>query len=203
MRIIKPSFKFEEFDAKKMLKRIESAGRVCYNSESNITDDSSENFVKMIIARGHESVLEHEKITCSVVCDRGISHEVVRHRIASYSQESTRYCNYKGGMVFIKPCFLEKDTVAYDMWVAIMQTCEQTYTAMINLGMTPQEARSVLPNSLKTEIVMTMNLRAWRHFFKLRIPKAAHPQMREIAIPMLKYLQKMMPVVFDDIEVCE
>lgn len=154
-------------DGAEILKRIEPAGRICYKSEDRITDESAENFVRMLIERGHESVLEHESITVRFVCDRGVSHEIVRHRIASFSQESTRYCNYSGNrfgnqITFIKPCFLDEGTGGYKLWKQAMFVAEKEYFELLNWGCTPQEARSVLPNSTKTEIVMTANLREWR-----------------------------------------
>lgn len=206
MKIISASYKIETpIDGAEMLKRIEKAGRTCYKSEDRITDESAEAFVRKLIERGHESVLEHESITVRFVCDRGISHEIVRHRLASYSQESTRYCNYSGGrfgyeITVIKPCFLKEETGAYAAWVSAMHLASISYSDMLAEGCTPQEARSVLPNSTKTEIVMTANLREWRHFLKLRTAKAAHPQMRELTVPLLKELQERIPVVFDDIQ---
>jgi thymidylate synthase (FAD) len=158
---------------------------------------------------GHESVIEHEKITVRIICDRGVTHEIVRHRIASYSQESTRYCNYSDNkfgkeITVIEPCFWDKDSkkdkIKYDTWKEALIKAEEAYLKLIELGATPQEARSVLPNSLKTEIVVTMNIREWRHFFKLRTSKAAHPQMQEIARPILDEFKKLIPILFDDIE---
>ena len=164
MKIIKAGFHvLSQVNGTEILKSIEEAGRVCYKSEDKITDGSAEKFVANIIKRGHEAVLEHEKITVKFIVDRGVSHEIVRHRIAAY--------------------------------------CQEMYLQLIHAGAKPQEARSVLPNSLKTEVVMTANLREWRHFFKLRTSPAAHPQMREVAIPLLKEFQMLIPVVFDDIEV--
>lgn len=206
MKIINASYRIETpIDGKQILKRIEKAGRICYKSEDRITDESATAFVRMLIERGHESVLEHESITVRFICDRGISHELVRHRIASFSQESTRYCNYSGNrfgneLTFIKPCFLEEGTGGYKLWKQAMFVAEKEYFELLNWGCTPQEARSVLPNSTKTEIVMTANLREWRHFLKLRTSTAAHPQMRELTVPLLKELQRQIPVVFDDIK---
>ena len=150
--------------------------------------------------------LNTKKISVRIVCDRGITHEIVRHRIASYSQESTRYCNYNSEkfgneLTFIKPYFWEEDSEEYKEWLDVMQVVETTYLNMIANGVQPQQARSILPNSLKTEIVVTMDLREWRHFFKLRTAAAAHPQMREITIPMLSEFKNVLPVIFDDIEV--
>lgn len=205
MKIINPTFKFnEEINGEDIIKRLEKAGRVCYKSEDKIANGSDVNFISNIIRRGHESVLEHEKITITITCDRGVSHEIVRHRIASYSQESTRYCNYtneKFGneLCFIKPCFWTESDPEYDLWKNQMLQIENTYNKLIVMGASPQEARSVLPNSLKTEIVVTMNIREWRHFFKLRISPAAHPQMREVALQVLHAFKEKIPVLFDDI----
>lgn len=206
MKIINASYHIETpIDGAEILKRIEKAGRTCYKSEARITDESAEAFVRTLIERGHESVLEHESITVRFICDRGVSHEIVRHRLASYSQESTRYCNYNNDrfgseLTFIKPCFFKEWTLAYKQWSLAVSFAEKEYFALLDCACTPQEARSVLPNSTKTEVVMTANLREWRHFLKLRTAKAAHPQMRELTVPLLKELQERIPVVFDDIQ---
>lgn len=205
MRIIAPSHEIlSDIDGEKMLKNIELCGRVCYKSEDRITSDSAEKFVGMILRSGHESVLEHEKITVRFICDRGVTHEIVRHRIASYSQESTRYCNYTkdkfgGEITFIRPFFWNEDEEKFAVWKNTVQEIENAYNKLISLGARPEEARSILPNSVKTELVVTMNLREWRHFFKLRTSERAHPQMREVAMPLLSDLKKLVPVIFDDI----
>ena len=199
MKIIQPSVEVEEFDAMKMLCKIEQAGRTCYKSEAKITPDSTEKFIRNIIKRGHESVLEHEKISVRIICDRAVTHELVRHRIASYSQESTRYVDYAKELEVIEPCFWKNDLAKMEIWKTAMEDCEKRYQALRGLLATPQEARTILPNSLKTEIVVTMNLRAWRNFFQLRCDKAAHPQIREIAFMILREFVAMLPVVFDDI----
>lgn len=205
MRIIKPGFEIlTDLSPAAVLKHIELCGRTCYKSENKITEESCRTFVQSIIKRGHEAVLEHFNITVKFICDRGVSHEIVRHRLASYCQESTRYCNYSkadfdGEITVIEPFYLEPDTFAYDEWKQACMTAERAYFNLLDWGCTAQEARAVLPNSLKTEVVMTANLREWRHFFKLRCAKAAHPQMREVAIPLCKALQKKLPVVFDGI----
>jgi thymidylate synthase (FAD) len=201
MEIIKPYFIIEDkIDGEQILKNLERYGRTCYKSEGKITTDSAKSFIAKILASGHESVIEHEKITVRVICDRGVSHEIVRHRIASYSQESTRYCNYKSrGVQVIEPFFFVGDENKYQIWLDAMNACEKAYNALIEAGATPQEARSVLPNSLKTEIVITYNLREWRHFFKLRCSKRVHPQMREITIPLLREFKRRIPIIFDDI----
>lgn len=208
MKIIEPSFEFvtpmSMIPGKVVMKRLEKIGRVCYKSEDKITDYSYEKFLRGIIKRGHESVLEHCSITVKFICDRGVTHEIVRHRIGSYSQESTRYCNYSNDkfgneITVIKPCFFEEDSDKYKLWYMGCMDAENAYFNLLQSGASPQEARSVLPNSLKTEIVVTYNIREWRHFFKLRCSKAAHPQMREVAIMALKEFYKYMPILFEDI----
>ena len=205
MKIIKPSIEFiTPIDGDVILKRIEYCGRTCYKSENLITKDSAQKFVTNIIRNGHESVLEHCSFTVKFICDRGVSHEIVRHRVASYCQESTRYCNYSKGdfgseITVIMPCFLDKDSTAYRHWFWACSQAEEAYFNMLDFGCSPQEARSVLPNSLKTEVVMTANIREWRHFLKLRCSPAAHPQMREVALILLEKVHALIPVCFDDI----
>ncbi len=210
MNVVKPYFIIEsEIDGNEILKFIEKAGRTCYKSEERITDSSAARFVGGIIRNGHEAVIEHYSVTVRVICDRGVTHEIVRHRMASYSQESTRYCNYSkdkftNQITYIEPCFWdissEEGRKKYEIWENVMEFSEKKYMELIEMGATPQEARSILPNSLKTELVMTMNLREWRHFFRLRTARDSHPQMREIAVPMLNKFKELIPVVFDDIE---
>lgn len=188
------------------LKHIEKIGRVCYKSEDKITEDgeSARRFVQMIISRGHEAMIEHSSLSVKFIVDRGVSHELVRHRIASFAQESTRYCNYSkdkfdNGITFIKPFFFKEDSYKYKEWERVISEAEESYLNLINMGATPQEARSVLPNSTKTEIIITANYREWRNFFKLRTVSAAHPQMREVTVPLLVELKEKLPVIFDDI----
>lgn len=206
MKIITPSFSIVgKVNGKKILKNIEAAGRTCYKSEDKITEDSAKKFVANVIRSDHESVIEHEKVTVRIICDRGVTHEIVRHRLASYSQESSRYCNYSnekfgGEITVIKPLFWKEDSLNYKIWKESCEAAEKAYFDLLTNGATPQEARSVLPNSLKTEIVMTANLREWRHFFKLRCARASHPQMVEIARPILKEFQNLIPIIFDDIQ---
>lgn len=203
MKIIKPYIELIDApDYNAMLKKIERIGRICYKSESKITEDSAEGFIRGIIKRGHESVIEHCGISVLVVCDRGVTHEIVRHRIASYSQESTRYCNYSNGdfgseTTVIEPCFFEGDSMERFVWKSACQTAEDAYIKLLEMGCSPQEARDVLPNSLKTELVMTMNLREWRHFIKLRTSPAAHPQMREVAMLIADEFEQRYPVFFE------
>lgn len=194
-----------------MLKKIERIGRVCYKSEGRIGEGTAEKFIKSIISRGHESVIEHESITVLVTCDRGVTHEIVRHRLASYSQESTRYCNYVNdkfdnqiSCIDIATGFKydltdEKDAKKYEIWLRAMKEAEKYYFELIEAGAKPEEARSVLPNSLKTDLMMTMNLREWRHFFRLRTGKRAHPQIVEVSRMILdKFIEKY-PLFFEDL----
>lgn len=199
MKIISASYKIETpIDGKQILKRIEKAGRTCYKSEDRITDESAKAFVRTLIERWHESVLEHESITVRFICDRGISHEIVRHRLASYSQESQRYVRYNDDIEFINPHM--PNAKAHEAWQELCERAEETYKELLSYGVQPEQARSVLPNSTKTELVMTANLREWRHFLKLRTSTTAHPQMRELTVPLLHELQERIPVVFDDIQ---
>ena len=220
MILVKPSFLIlsimhvdNDGSGTDALKLIELAGRTCYKSEDRITEDSSIKFVEKINDLGHESVLEHSAMTVKFICDRGVSHELVRHRLCSFSQESTRYCNYKSEVTFVIPPWLDlpEGEVKYgsikrpsknheDLWVFTMEECENTYIQLLNNGWSPQQARSVLSNSLKTEIVVTTNFREWKHIFKLRTSKATHPQMREIMIPLLNECKKLIPVIFDNIK---
>lgn len=198
MRIVKPEVSLE-WITHEPLKAIERAGRTCYKSEELITPDSSKAFVKKIQGLGHESVIEHGVASFRIICDRGVTHEIVRHRLASYSQESTRYCNYGKGkfgmqITVIEPPYTKP--TSKPRWERVMRVAEEEYLAMIKEGESPQIARSVLPNSLKTEIVMTANFREWIHFLKLRTSAAAHPQMREVANQIQLILEACVPEVF-------
>lgn len=202
IEIIKPSFKIEsKINGREILKTLEKYGRVSHKSEKRITKDSYKTFIKNLLNWGHESVFEHISVTVRIICDRGVTHELVRHRIAAYTQESTRYCNYSGKIQFIKPLFYKKGTKKYKIWYESCKQAAENYSRLIELGSSPQEARSVLPNSLKTEIIVTYNLREWRHVFEMRTQKAAHPQMREIMIPLLKEFKKRIPILFDDFKI--
>ena len=203
----------------KELQHIEKIGRVCYKSEDYITEDgeSAKKFVAMLIRNGHEAMIEHSFLSVKFTVDRGVSHELVRHRIASFAQESTRYCNYAkdkfgaecafidlepGIMLDNKMKKMSGEEIALVMaeWTSAMEDAERHYMRLLELGATPQIARAVLPNSTKTEITVSANYREWRNFFKLRVPADVHPQMREVTIPLLRELKGMIPVIFDDIE---
>ena len=205
MKVVNADVEFiNPIDGDAILRRIEECGRVCYKSEDKITNESAPKFVHNLLSRGHEAVLEHCSFTVKFICDRGVSHEIVRHRVASYCQESTRYCNNtKAGfgqeITVIKPYLWEDGSVQMSRWEDAMEAAERAYMDMIDGGASPQEARSVLPNSLKTEVVMTANIREWRHFLKLRCAPAAHPQMREVATKLLTMAHQKIPVLFDDL----
>lgn len=191
-------------DAESILSKLEHCGRKCYKSEGNIKEGSKEKFLGAIIRRGHESVLEHESITVDITTNRSISHQLVRHRLASYSQESQRYCNYSkgnfnGDITFINPLNMVKGTPEYEIWANSCRMSSIAYFDLLELGLAPEEARGVLPNDTKTEIVMTMNIRAWRHFLKIRTAPDAQPQIRVLAWMILKEFQEQLPVLFDDI----
>jgi thymidylate synthase (FAD) len=210
MKIIEPSYEIITPISKggiEELKNIERIGRTCYKSEDKIADDGSSamKFVRMLIRNGHESVIEHGNLTVRFTVDRGITHEIVRHRIAAYSQESTRYCNYSKGkfgseITVIRPYFLEENSLGYNVWEYSCETAENAYISMLNNGYKPEEARGVLPTSLAADLVMTANYREWRHFLKLRCSKEAHPQIRQIAVPLLQELQDSIPVMFEGID---
>lgn len=204
MKVIKPSVEALTPLGIDLVLQIETAGRTCYKSEGKGSYEASEQFVRKLILSGHEAMVEHASVTFRIICDRGVTHEIVRHRLASYAQESTRYCNYakdKFGneLTFIKPLFWEEDSAQYKLWYNMCEEAEQAYMALINAKATPQEARSVLPNSLKTEIVVTMDVREWRHFLKLRCAPDAHPQMREVALEILRQFRESVPVLVEDI----
>ena len=215
MKIIEPKYEILTDISEggiKELQQIERIARVCYKSEDKITPDgeSAKKLVGFLVKQGHEAMLEHSQLSVLFTCDRGVANELVRHRLASFAQESTRYCNYAGEkfggeLSFIIPHYLfdstgsEKSRRMYAQWESSCKDDENYYMHLIDLGMRPEQARCVLPLCLKTEIVVTANYREWRNIFKLRTPVAAHPQMRELMCPLLKELQSKIPVVFDDI----
>ena len=207
MKIIEPKVELINApDYATLLSTVEQAGRTCYKSEDKITDGSAEKFVRNILKRGHEAVIEHASLTVRFTCDRGVSHEIVRHRLAAYCQESTRYCNYSkdgfgGEITVIKPMSFDCSDSPYRIWKRFCENAETAYFDLLNEGCTPQEARSVLPNSTKTEVVMTANIREWRHFLRLRTSPAAHPDMRVVAHRLLDIFKARYPVFFEDIEV--
>ena len=207
MKVIDPYFEILYMpDGDEIMKHLELAARTCYKSEDKITEDSAETFLARIVKSGHESVIEHASVSVRIICDRGVTHELVRHRLCSFSQESTRYANYSkekfgNEITVIRPFFFEPGSERYREWETAMHSCERAYLTLLAAGAKAQEARSVLPNSLKTDIVVTANIREWRHIFKLRCSKASHPQMRQVMLPLLETFSSKIPVLFDTL--CE
>lgn len=199
MKVIDPEYRITTHGGAVFgMKLIEKVGRTCYKSEDKITDDSYINFIKRLVARKHEAILEHCSATVTLRVDRGVSHELVRHRIASYAQESTRYCNYKNQDIeFVRPSSVTGQ--GYDAWLLAMSLAETAYKSMQDEGCTPQQARAVLPNSLATTINITANMREWRTIFKLRCAKDAHPDMRYVMLKVLDNMHCLYPPVFEDL----
>lgn len=199
MQIVEQSFEIiEDIKKGKYLDLLEYAGRTCYNSRAKISDGSAERLLKGLIANGHESVLEHEKISINIITSRSILAELTRHRLCSFSVASQRYIKYDNGITVIKPLF-EEGTTKWTLWYESCLSAENTYLNLLQLGAKAQEAREVLPNSTATELVMTANLREWRTIFRLRTDPAAHPQMRQLMTPILKEFNKQLPVIFEDL----
>lgn len=219
MRILKPQHVIigkDQIEGHKILKHIEKIARTCYKSEDLINDESAEKMIKKLIKMNHLAMIEHASVSVLFTCDRGVTHEIVRHRVASYAQESTRYVNYSkdkfgneigyidiaGGIALdtkMKDLPVETIDAIISEWHQACIDAEKHYMKMLELGATPQIARSVLNNSTKSDINVTMNLREWRHFFELRCDAPAHPQMRELVIPLLKEMSEVIPIVFDDL----
>lgn len=184
-----------------LLRKIEWCGRISHRSEDAQTEESWEKFLRaVVLGHGDWSIVEHAAVTVDAVVDRGITHEWVRHRVGSYTQESTRFVNYEKKMppLFICPLGLTVGQMA--AWGVAMRQAEYGYRQLLDAGCTPQIARSVFPNALASRIVTTYNLRNWRHFLLMRTTREAHPQMRQVTIPLLKEFQETIPVLFEDIE---
>ena len=204
MRIVEPWIKVEKIDGKQIMKRIERACRTCYRSEGKITEDSYKKLIKNCITSGHESVLEHEKVTVRIYSDIGSYKDLTRHRFASFSVESTRYCSYdkdKYGneIAIMNPVYIE-DKEVYEVWKKTMEEMEKGYMEMKRLGASTDMCREVLPHSTAGEYTMTANIREWKHILKLRTNKRIHPSIRQVLIPLLKYFKEQMPEIFDDVE---
>ena len=204
MRIVEPWIKVEKIDGTKIMKRIERACRTCYRSEGKITDDSYKNLIKNCITRGHESVLEHEKVTVRIYSDVGSYKDLTRHRFASFSIESTRYCSYdkdKYGneIAFMNPVYMENKEM-YEIWKKTMQEIENGYIKMKELGATTDMCREILPHSTAAEYTMTANIREWKHILALRTTNHVHPSIRQVLIPLLKYFKEEMPEIFGEVE---
>lgn len=205
MKIIEPSIEVQNFNGEQIMKNIERACRTCYRSEDKISDESYKTLLKNCITRGHESVMEHEKVTVRMVCDIGVYKDLTRHRIASFSIESTRYCNYgkdkfDNEIKFIKPCNIDEDSDLYAFWKHTMERIEMNYLHMVEHKATPDQMRMILPHSTAAEVCMTANIREWRHILDLRTKKMTHPSIRQILIPLLILFKTEMPELFGDIE---
>lgn len=204
MQIVDPYIQVEKVDGIKIMKNVERACRTCYRSEGKITDESYKTLLKNCITRGHESVLEHEKITIRMYCDLGVYKDITRHRIASFSIESTRYCNYgkdKFGneLKFIKPCNIEEGTKLYKLWEEACEKIEKNYIEMSKLGALPDQLRMILPHSIGAEVTMTANIREWKHILSLRASNHTHPSIRQLMIPLLLYFKEIMPEIFEEV----
>ena len=220
MKIVKAGYEIltpVSENGKKELMHIENIARTCYKSVNTINDfNKTQEFIRNLITNGHEAMLEHSMLAVKFIVDRGVSHELVRHRVASFAQESTRYCNYskdkfnneltfidiKGSFKYMDGFTKEQQVVIINNWNTIMIEAENAYMDLTRHGVPAQVARSILPNSLKTEINITANYREWRNIFRLRIAPSAHPQMREVMIPLFNELQNTIPVIFDDLRSC-
>lgn len=205
MHLVDPKFEIlTKVDGEEILKFLEKCGRTCYKSEDKITEDSAKKLIKAIISSGHESVIEHFVITVKFLCDIGFYKDITRHRMASFSIESTRYCNYSKGkfggeLTFINPVNIKQGSKEYEIWKNCMEDIENHYLDMANLSATPDMLRMMLPHSTAASVVCTANLREWRHILKLRSSKRAHPSIHTLMIDLLKEFQARIPVVFDDI----
>ena len=205
MKIIEPIVEVEKVDYNKIMKNLERACRTCYRSEDKITEESYKTLLKNCINRGHESILEHEKITIRMICDIGVYKDLTRHRHASFSIESTRYCNYgkdkfENQIKFIEPVNIEKNTELYEEWKTSCEEIEKHYIKMVELGATPDQMRMILPHSTAALVTMTANIREWKHIFSLRCTKHAHPAVEQVMIPLLLHFKQNMPEIFENIE---
>jgi len=202
MRIIKQSYKIL-FVTPHILHIIEKAGRICYKSENKMTEGSAIRFTEMLRDRGHHAMLEFGDIIVKFITNRGVTHELVRHRLCSFAQESTRYVDYQEEMEFIMPVWINQNIAGeekYRMWIAAIEHAEYYYKELREMGWRPEQAREVLPNSLKTEIVVKANTREWRHILQLRCSNKSHPQMHALMRPLHQELKKIIPVLYDDIK---
>ena len=205
MKVIEPIVEIEKADYEIMMKNLERACRTCYRSEEKITETSYKNLLKNCINRGHESVLEHEKITIRMICDIGVYKDLTRHRIASFSIESTRYCNYgkdkfDNQIKFIKPVNIEEGTELYNQWKESCEEIEKHYIQMAKLNATPDQMRMILPHSTAALVTMTANIREWKHILSLRCTHHAHPAVEQVMIPLLIHFREKMPEIFENIE---
>lgn len=204
MQIVDPYIQVEKVNGIQIMKNIERACRTCYRSEGKITEESYKTLLKNCITRGHESVLEHEKVTIRLYCDLGVYKDLTRHRIASFSIESTRYCNYgkdkfDNELKVIRPCNIEEGTDIYANWKNACETIEKNYMEMSKKGALPDQLRMILPHSIAAEVTMTANIREWKHILSLRASNHTHPSIRQLMIPLLLYFKQIMPEIFEDV----
>lgn len=204
MQIVDPYIQVEKVNGIQIMKNIERACRTCYRSEGKITEESYKTLLKNCITRGHESVLEHEKVTIRMYCDLGVYKDLTRHRIASFSIESTRYCNYgkdkfDNELKIIKPCNIEEGTDIYANWKNACEAIEKNYMEMSKKGALPDQLRMILPHSIAAEVTMTANIREWKHILSLRASNHTHPSIMQLMIPLLLYFKQIMPEIFEDV----
>ena len=204
MQIVDPYIQVEKVNGIQIMKNIERACRTCYRSEGKITEESYKTLLKNCITRGHESVLEHEKVTIRLYCDLGVYKDLTRHRIASFSIESTRYCNYgkdkfDNELKVIRPCNIEEGTDIYANWKNACEAIEKNYMEMSKKGALPDQLRMILPHSIAAEVTMTANIREWKHILSLRASNHTHPSIRQLMIPLLLYFKQIMPEIFEDV----
>ena len=205
MKLIEPAIFVEDYDGVKIMKRIERACRMCYRSEGSITEESYKTLLKNCINRGHESVLEHEKISVRIIGDIGTYKDLTRHRFASFSVESTRYCNYgkdkfDNEIKIMKPCHIDEKSELYTLWEDAMLNMEKDYLKMSKLGANPDQLRMLLPHSTAAEYSITANIREWKHILSLRCSKHTHPSIRQLLIPLLLKFKEDMPEIFNSVE---
>ena len=204
MRLVEPWIKVENFDGVKIMKRIERACRTCYRSEDKISEESYKNLLTNCLNRGHESVLEHEKITVRIYSDIGTYKDLTRHRFASFSVESTRYCSYNkdkygNEIAVVNPVYIE-DKEVFETWKKAIEDMEKAYMKMKELGASTDMCREILPHSTAAEYTMTANIREWKHILELRTTNHVHPAIRQVLIPLLLLFKEQMTEIFRDIE---
>lgn len=205
MKLVEPLIEVEKYDGIKIMKRLEKASRTCYRSEDIINEESYKKLLRNCINRGHESILEHEKITIRMICDIGVYKDLTRHRFGSFSIESTRYCNYEkdkfsNELKMIKPVNMSEESDIYNCWLKTVKDIENSYMEMARFGALPDQLRMILPHSTAAVVTMTANIREWRHILSLRCSKMAHPAIQQLLIPLLLKFKTDMPELFDSIE---
>ena len=209
VRVIEPSVEiFTPLNGNEILKHLERCARNCYKSEDKIMDESAPKMIKKLIDLGHEAMIEHFSISLKIIADTGVLKDITRHRLVSFAVESTRYCLYAkdkfGNEISVmKPVHIPEGSPEYEVWLNCMKDIEKAYLKMAELGCKADACRMVLPHSTKAEIIMTANLREWRHVLRLRTAPAAHPTVQQIMKMVLREFKKNIPVVFDDIPLAE